>query len=560
MALRQIKQGIEAIQKGSHEEGARFLRIGLKKTDLQPHIRAVALMWLAQTQADLDFKIECYRRANQADPANRDVLNGLNTLINQKQREQSTTEDQTVLRNTAEYDDPSDPIFWTAPPSHTDSSLMEAVPGLSDTGSYRTLNESQRINNTTDYSTETYSVDWLTGQRGNLRNDLEQQPDPRAYNPPPQNRQQRPPEPPIGRNPDDRFWGQTVQQGGNNPPPQGRQQPYAQPPQGAPPQGYTQPDRRQQPYAQPPQGQDARTPASGNNVPRAGDPARDQHRFETGELSVQDIANQQRQRNQQPRTLQLPELQRSVTVLGGPNGRGVGFFLTYDGLVATTRFAIGGESHAQIELVDGTILTGTVVRSFPEFDLAFLKTEVRLNQLYNITQMPTLADGTPIFVVTHKGQFVQTQKRGTRHQTQPYWFPTLVNQVPGAGGNPIVDNQNVLVGMLTRNARRSTRYFYGLHISKVYQCAEQYAQEVQMHKGDSAYCYACGIMSRAPAFGGFYCENCGEVLPYAESIRRRPQPNLVSLYRENTQRPCPNCKSPVGFYRGKCLRCGYELK
>lgn len=502
MALRQIKQGIEAIQKGSYEEGARLLRIGLKKTDVPPHVRSVALMWLAQTQADLDFKIGCYQRARQADPENPDVINGLKALLEQQQREQPNRAVNNLLQNTQD-EDLLDPIFRTAPPQPSDTSGFQVNPDFAnDTGQIRAQKASHQ-NNPTEANP--------AGQRGY---------DPNTYG----------------------------QGGGNNTP----QQNYD---------FWQQPDTHGNPPQQQNTGRGNTFPHGNNNIPRfREDPSQDSGNFDTGQLRAHHAFDQQqRQHNQQPRTVQLQGIQRNVTVLGGPNGRGVGFFLTYDGLLATTRLAVGGESHVRVDLADGTALTGTVVRSFPEFDLALLKTEARLNQLYNITQMPTLADGTPIFVVTHEGQFVQTQKRGTRHQTQPHWFPTLINQLPGAGGNPIVDNQNVLVGMLTCNARRSTRYFYGLHISKIYQCAEQYAQETKMHTGDSAYCYSCGIMSRAPAFGGYYCENCGEVLSYAESMRRIPQPNLVSLYRENTQRPCERCQSSVGYYRGKCLRCGYEV-
>lgn len=537
MAFRELQQGIDAIQRGSHEEGARLLRIGLKKTDLPPHIRAVALMWLAETQPDLDDKITTYERARQADPNNPDVVGTLARLLEQRRQQrqhmQRQLDDEAIRQNTQE--NPSEPIFYTPPPTPPDPNRM------GDSGRYSPQGDSQWLRTPENQPTEMNPTDWLTRPQQGM--DGSQQPQP-PYRPSPQD-------------PRSNY--------GGNPRPN---EPDPAAPQGYDPSvfnhpGYDHqaPDYRQrnggqwqQPHNAPWQG-DA---PQGNMGPTAYPP--DPRHFDTGQLQAQTAFDQQRQQhaNQPQRTLHLQGLQRCVAVRGGPNGRGTGFFVSSDGLLATTRFAVGGETHLRVELGDGQAVTGTVVRSFPDYDLALLQTDVILHQLYSITPLPTIADNTPIFVVTHNGQAVMTQKRGTRHQTQPHWFPTLIDQFTEAGGNPIVDDRNLLLGMLTRNARRSTPYFYGLHISKIYDCVAQYTEEKKFHLGAAAYCYACGMMSRAPAYGGYYCENCGEVLPYAEHIRRTPQPNLVSLYRENTQLPCVNCHSPVGYYGGACLRCGYR--
>ena len=251
---------------------------------------------------------------------------------------------------------------------------------------------------------------------------------------------------------------------------------------------------------------------------------------------------------QQP-PLQLAQVQRSVGILGGPNGRGTGFFVSRDGLIATSRYVVGGEEHLKIELLTGQTIDGRVVRSFPDLDLAFVQVNVQLAHLMTITQTPVLVDNMPLIAVTHTGDALRTSKRATKNALAPHWIPTLINHLLDAGGNPTFDGNNTLVGMLTKNASRSNAYMYGLHIHKIYQMLEQYMQEKQRNLGQStAYCNACGIQSRAPSFGGFFCENCGNTLSYALDIRRYPQPNLQSLYGENMQRPCPNCASQVGFY------------
>lgn len=81
MSFQNVQQGIEAIRAGNHEEGARLLRIALKDTQLTGSLRAVALMWLAETSGDYDFKKSCYEQALAADPDNPDVQNRYSALL-----------------------------------------------------------------------------------------------------------------------------------------------------------------------------------------------------------------------------------------------------------------------------------------------------------------------------------------------------------------------------------------------------------------------------------------------------------------------------------------------
>jgi len=83
MSRQTIEQGIQAIQNGQHGEGARLLRIGLNDDTISGPLRAVALMWLAETREDVAFRVDCYRQALAADPGNADVQQRLNYWQNQ---------------------------------------------------------------------------------------------------------------------------------------------------------------------------------------------------------------------------------------------------------------------------------------------------------------------------------------------------------------------------------------------------------------------------------------------------------------------------------------------
>jgi hypothetical protein len=250
---------------------------------------------------------------------------------------------------------------------------------------------------------------------------------------------------------------------------------------------------------------------------------------------------------------------RTVGIVDGPNGPGTGFFISRDGLVATTRFVVGGAESITIELEPGRRLIGDIVRSYPEIDLALIHTGLMVNRLLTAVNTPHLPEHTALTAIAHNGQAMTGERRATRSIIKPEWFPTTIAQVADAGGSPIFNSgSNLLVGMLTRNTNRTSAYVFGLHITVIYERIEAYLQEI--NSGEKpAYCPSCGHRTRAGAAGGFYCESCGSVLPGARQSDRFPVPQMVSLYGENTHHPCPKCGSRAGFYNSQCLRCGHML-
>ncbi len=81
MSLHEIQQGIAAIRAGDLPIGDQLLRQGLNDPTLPPDVRAVALMWLAETSPDVNFRIQCYQMALQHDPHNSDIQGRLGALI-----------------------------------------------------------------------------------------------------------------------------------------------------------------------------------------------------------------------------------------------------------------------------------------------------------------------------------------------------------------------------------------------------------------------------------------------------------------------------------------------
>ena len=246
---------------------------------------------------------------------------------------------------------------------------------------------------------------------------------------------------------------------------------------------------------------------------------------------------------------------RIVGVIGGPNGPGTALFVTRDGLLATTRYVVGGLEHVTIELETHRQLLGRVVRAFPEFDLAFIRVEQPVNDLLSRTLLPKIPDSAPLTVISYTGKRMSGKQRPTKRILSPQWFPTDLIQLPDAGGNPVFDEREYLLGMLTKNCSRASAYLFGLHINSINKCVEQYVQEVQATR-NAPYCASCGSLTKAAGAGGYYCEYCGSTMPQAQHIARMPQPQTAGYYYESGRISCTNCNATVGFYNGVCLRCG----
>jgi hypothetical protein len=248
---------------------------------------------------------------------------------------------------------------------------------------------------------------------------------------------------------------------------------------------------------------------------------------------------------------------RIAGVIGGPNGPGTAFFVAREGLVATTRYIVGGLEHLTVELENRRQVLGRVVRTFPEVDLAILHVEQQVSDLMPMSPQPQVPDHARLRAVSSSGQAVTGKKRGTKRIMAAHWFPTDIVRPPDAGGNPVFDDNHYLLGMLTKNIDRSSGCVYGLHIAAIYRFVEQFKQEAFANRS-ALYCPGCGGLSRAAAVGGYYCEVCGSTMPQAQEINRLPQPQLMGLYFEQSRITCTHCNGTVGFYNGQCLRCGQK--
>lgn len=221
-------------------------------------------------------------------------------------------------------------------------------------------------------------------------------------------------------------------------------------------------------------------------------------------------------------------------VTNGPNGIGTAFLVVRDGMLATARFVVGTHTHVKVTSRDGDTFNGEVMRSYPELDLAFIKIDLRVAFIRDFTPSTLLAPDTPLVADdytedTIHGRCLEIQSQPTKKG----WFRTsFQDNLPSSfNGAPIIDEEQDIVGMLTRNSIPNTRQLYGLHISTIRAKVEEFYTEMHTQPHERVYCGCCGNRSEAGGKGLYYCEYCGRVLHFAERLQRTPHPHAKKYYK-----------------------------
>lgn len=201
----------------------------------------------------------------------------------------------------------------------------------------------------------------------------------------------------------------------------------------------------------------------------------------------------------------LFEFYAVVGILDGANKPGSAFFISKDGLLATTRYVIGGCEAVTVEFPDGRQVKGTVVWSSSALDLALVETPYTVHSLLTLTAPPPMPD-QPLSVHAYKKDIHYARLRHTGRAIPPAWFPTDLAEVADMGGGPILNRDNAVVGMVTRNASRTSPLVYALRLGVILDAARRYQAEA-----------ADGLPRR-------YCASCGQ-----------------RTWRELATTACPHC-------------------
>lgn len=236
---------------------------------------------------------------------------------------------------------------------------------------------------------------------------------------------------------------------------------------------------------------------------------------------------------------------RSSLVYGVKGALGIttAFYVDQRGLMATSRSALGSRQIAMLVSKSDREYQVRVVRSYPEYDLAFLRRNENIHRLTPQSDQPIYGQNAPLIV----RDYLEKEMRGMVHnqtfikESDRYWISTnITHQMPSSFiGSPIYNAQGDVVGMMTRTMNRKEGLLYGLHIGIIQKLRNEYFQEIK--EPQHVYCGKCGSLSRAGYEDMLYCEVCGGIFPQHEHKQRvfyqHDAERYATYYHERIQKP-----------------------
>ncbi|MBW7878177.1 MAG: trypsin-like peptidase domain-containing protein [Anaerolineae bacterium] len=192
-------------------------------------------------------------------------------------------------------------------------------------------------------------------------------------------------------------------------------------------------------------------------------------------------------------------------ISGGPHGDGSGFFVSGSGLVVTTRHVVGSCTTVSVVLAPQRQLQGTVVWSSPALDLALIDTPHTVSNLLDVNSGAQILPDQ--FITIHGYGQTPLQGRCVAAADGERWFGTDVSSLRDAGGGPITNRDNAVVGIATRNEPRAGGGLFGAVLVQL----KPYVDRVETRLADGLprrYCPSCGN-SAWVELNAQYCRFCG---------------------------------------------------
>ena len=253
--------------------------------------------------------------------------------------------------------------------------------------------------------------------------------------------------------------------------------------------------------------------------------------------------------------LRLDGTLQRAQILGGRNGSASGVFLSQDGLLATTSYALGGAETARLRLDGEGEITAAVARRFPLYDLAFIQAPVELERLPAVVPRSMIMPNMAFVAHCAAGARLRGVLTLAPGNLPQHWLGASIPpaQISDAGGAPLLDERGQLLGILTRNIGADGGAL-ALAAWQALALAGQFQRDRQLMPG-AGYCRNCGGLARALAFGGLSCEVCGARIGSGQT-REAQAEQLAQLYGDQAAAPCQHCGARVPSYGGRCLRCG----
>ncbi len=230
---------------------------------------------------------------------------------------------------------------------------------------------------------------------------------------------------------------------------------------------------------------------------------------------------------------------------------GSGVIIDKNGLIVTNRHVVGPRKGVTVKLSNSNEIPGKVVRSFLDFDLAFLKIDGSEMKSASFAEPGSIKVGQSVIAIGYPRGLENTLTRGVVSAVARYvegkpYVQTDAAINPGNSGGPLFNEYGEVVGVNTWGFRGYKGLDFAIPSQVVRECQQMIVREGALN---CFYCSVCGRCSKDE----MYCDFCGA------SLRSSEVGPTGSSETKQTGGPisnCPICQEKVEPNTKYCQKCG----
>jgi len=203
----------------------------------------------------------------------------------------------------------------------------------------------------------------------------------------------------------------------------------------------------------------------------------------------------------------------AVVGVASAMGLGSGFFIDSKGVAVTNRHVVGECEDVTIYTHNREVHRGFVIRSFPEYDIAFVKVDVDRNKYIKLSGANELMVGHAVYSIGYPVGISDVLTQGIYSRPEfieiegQYYMLHSAKIFKGSSGGPLLNKYARAVGINTWGITESDSNFAipSYLISDLHDLLIK--DENYPNFSYSVYCPACGAQS----YDFLQCDECGAV-------------------------------------------------
>ncbi|MGM8213652.1 S1C family serine protease [Virgibacillus sp. W0430] len=145
---------------------------------------------------------------------------------------------------------------------------------------------------------------------------------------------------------------------------------------------------------------------------------------------------------------------KAVVVIEADDSKGTGFSISEKGLIITNNHVVEGEETVTVAFPENGLFTGEVIETYPEIDLAVVKTEGETLPYLQLSDDPSFDQGDAIYFIGNPLKFQGIANEGTiigptmlrNWNKEVYMLDAPVYR--GNSGSPVINQSEEVIGVV----------------------------------------------------------------------------------------------------------------